>query len=126
MILAVFPVSGCGSPDSANPSGTAAVSYQDISADQLKTMIDTDKNLLVVDVREKEEYDAGHIAGSMLLATSEFSSRVGELPKDKKIVLVCASGARSAQAAGYLVQQGYQDVYNLSGGLSAWPYDLVK
>lgn len=117
---------GCGKPDSPGTPGTAAASYQDISAEQLKSLMDTNKKLLVVDVREKDEYDGGHIAGSLLLPTSEFQSRAGELPKDKTIVAVCATGSRSSQVAGYLVQQGYKEVYNLTGGVMAWPYGLVK
>lgn len=100
--------------------------YQDIGPEDLKQMMSSDKNLIIVDVREKEEFAEGHITGAQLVPLSEFQSRVNELPKDKKIVLVCLSGSRSSQAAAYMAQLGYQHVYNLTGGLSAWPYEVVK
>ena len=127
-IVVIFIVSllliGCNSSGTSNSN--QANNYKDISADQLSSMMETNKNLLVVDVREQAEYDQGHISGALLLPTSEIESRVKELPKDKTIALVCASGARSSQAAAYLISLGYQDVYNLSGGLSSWPNELVK
>ena len=100
--------------------------YQDISAEDLKQMMSSDKNFIIVDVREKEEFAEGHITGAQLVPLSEFQSRVNELPKDKKIVLVCLSGSRSSQAAAYMAQLGYQQVYNLTGGMSAWTGEVVK
>lgn len=100
--------------------------YQDISPENLKQMMGSDKSLIIVDVREKEEFAEGHIAGAQLVPLSEFQSRVNELPKDKKIVLVCLSGSRSSQAAAYMAQLGYKQLYNLTGGMSAWPYEVVK
>lgn len=126
-----FFLYGCGSEsdtssDSAAQQAESGSVYKDISADELKSLIDTNKNLLVVDVREQFEYDAGHLANSMLIPTSEFTNRVNELPKEKAIAVVCATGARSAQVARYLAESGYSEVYNLAGGLSSWPGELVK
>ncbi|MHB9095330.1 MAG: rhodanese-like domain-containing protein [Eubacteriales bacterium] len=131
LILIGLLVSGCGGPGTNKTTDSATVTtpttgYQDITAGQLKSMRESDKNLLVVDVRENEEYGLGHISGSLLIPIGEVQSRVNELPRDKKIVVVCATGARSSQVADYLVQQGYTGVYNLSGGLASWPYELVK
>ncbi|MDT3699733.1 MAG: rhodanese-like domain-containing protein [Thermincola sp.] len=53
-------------------------------------------------------------------------SRVSEIPKDKKVALVCQSGSRSSMAAEYLVQLGYNQVYNLDGGMMTWPYEVSK
>jgi rhodanese-related sulfurtransferase len=74
---------------------------------------------LVLDVREPSEYAAGHIAGSMSIPLGKLSSRMSELPKDREIICVCASGSRSGSAARCLLSNGYT-VLNLSGGMSRW------
>ena len=74
---------------------------------------------LVLDVREPSEYAAGHIAGSTLIPLHQLSSRMSELPQDREIICVCASGSRSSSAARQLAGNGY-NVLNLSGGMSRW------
>jgi rhodanese-related sulfurtransferase len=74
---------------------------------------------LVLDVREPSEYAAGHIAGSTLIPLQQLSSRMSELPKDREIICVCASGSRSSSAARRLLSNGYTAL-NLSGGMSRW------
>ena len=74
----------------------------------------------LLDVREQDEWDAGHIADSVHIPMSELMSRVDEVPKDRPIVVVCKVGGRSAQVAGYLERRGWADVHNLSGGLVTW------
>lgn len=125
-LFVILLIVGCSRTGADDSNGTATVGYQEISAEQLKPMMDSDNNLLVVDVREKDEYRQGHLQGSVLIPMSEFTSHLNELPKEKEIVVVCETGARSAQVADYLVQQGYKQVYDLTGGLSAWPYTLVN
>ena len=73
-----------------------------------------------MDVREQNEYDDAHIPGSVLVPLSEFTTRYEELPKDKPLIMQCRSGARSAQATDFLLQQGYSDVVNMAGGILAW------
>lgn len=72
----------------------------------------------VVDVREPGEWQAGHIDGALHIPLQELPSRVGELPEGQLLV-VCKVGGRSAQAVGYLAQQGHEAV-NLDGGLLDW------
>ncbi len=76
----------------------------------------------IVDVRESEEYIGvlGHIADAKLIPLGELKRRAGELSKDKPIVAVCRSGARSAQATQILEQSGFSRVANLSGGMIRW------
>src|SRR5512139_1617708 len=76
---------------------------------------------LVVDVREPSEYAAGHIAGSTLIPLHQLASRMSELPKEREIICVCASGSRSSSAARQLASNGY-NVLNLSGGMSRWQH----
>ncbi|CAM4124190.1 rhodanese-like domain-containing protein [Deinococcus marmoris] len=75
---------------------------------------------VLVDVREQGEYDQIHAEGAALLPLSELESRFSELPKDRELVMICRSGARSKQAGEYLMQNGYSKVVNLSGGTMAW------
>jgi rhodanese-related sulfurtransferase len=74
----------------------------------------------LVDVREQNEYDELRAGGAELLPLSEFEARFGELPRDQPLVMICRSGARSARAGQYLLDQGYTSVVNLEGGTLAW------
>ena len=74
---------------------------------------------LAVDVREPEEWQAGHVDGALWIPLGDLETRAGELPRDRRLVIVCRSGARSGYAADALVAAGY-DASNLAGGLHAW------
>jgi rhodanese-related sulfurtransferase len=81
-----------------------------------------------LDVRQPEEYDAGHIPGSTLIPLGELESRLDEIPTDKPIVVVCRSGNRSQQGRDILLNNGFAPVTSMSGGVRAWanaghPYD---
>ena len=90
-----------------------------IDATALQAKLNEKPKPFVLDVREPSEYSAGHIAGSTLLPSHQLSSRMSELPKDREIVCVCASGSRSSSAARKLAGNGYT-VLNLSGGMGQW------
>ena len=75
---------------------------------------------VLVDVRELNEYNEVHAEGALLLPLSELEERYAELPKDKPLLMICRSGARSARAGEFLLQNGYGDVTNLGGGTLAW------
>ena len=81
------------------------------------------KTLNLIDVREADEFAAGHVPGATNLPLSDFLERYGELDKDKSYHIICQSGARSAQACAFLNGEGY-DVINVAGGTSAWLGDL--
>jgi len=72
----------------------------------------------VLDVREDDEWAAGHIAGAVHVPLSELPARLGDVPEGQTLV-VCKAGGRSARAVMYLAQQGY-DVVNLAGGMLDW------
>jgi rhodanese-related sulfurtransferase len=78
-----------------------------------------DEDAIALDVREPEEWQAGHMLGSVWIPLGDLSARAGELPRDRPIVVVCRSGSRSAYAADALVAAGY-DARNLAGGLQHW------
>ena len=75
---------------------------------------------LLVDVREEHEYAEVHAQGAQLLPLSEFEARFSELPRDRPLVMICRSGARSARAGAHLLAQGYGEVVNLQGGTLGW------
>ncbi|HUP86398.1 MAG TPA: rhodanese-like domain-containing protein [Acidimicrobiales bacterium] len=74
---------------------------------------------LLLDVREPDEWAAGHAPGAKHVPLGELAARIDELPNDRPIVAVCRAGGRSGQATQALVGSGY-DVVNLAGGMRAW------
>lgn len=80
---------------------------------------DPDRPLLI-DVREPNEFAMVRAAGAVLIPTSVFAARVGELPTDRPLLVVCHVGGRSAAVTGYLVRAGRTDVVNVAGGMEAW------
>ena len=88
-----------------------------------------DDNILVVDVREVDEFEAGHIPGLINLPLSELEERYDELDEDRTILLVCRTGGRSDRAAQFLYAMGYENLINVDGGTLAWAqsgYPLEK
>ncbi len=77
------------------------------------------KRPFVLDVRQSEEYREAHINGAKLIPLGVLKENLKELPKQREIVCVCASGSRSSSAAKILAAAGYQ-VLNMRGGMSAW------
>jgi rhodanese-related sulfurtransferase len=75
---------------------------------------------LIVDVREPNEFAAVRLDEVVLLPMSSFAERFAELPKDRPLLLMCASGSRSAAATAHLLRNGYTDVSNVAGGITDW------
>ncbi|MFE9648330.1 rhodanese-like domain-containing protein [Streptomyces sp. NPDC006365] len=74
---------------------------------------------LVVDVREADEYAAGHVPGARPMALRTVPTRCGELPADRPVYVICASGNRSRTAADWMTSRGV-DAYSVTGGTGAW------
>jgi rhodanese-related sulfurtransferase len=74
----------------------------------------------VVDVRSDEEFADGHIKGAELYPVDEFPDALEHLPKDKTIVFVCGSGGRSGRATKFALENGFEQVYNMKGGMVLW------
>ena len=118
VILAIF--SGCVS----DTKPTVENQYTDVSVQQGKGMIDR-QEVFILDVRTNEEYAAGHINGSTLLAVQdipkqELGEKLKEIPKERKILVYCRSGSRSAKASRILAENGFTLVYNMQGGITEW------
>ncbi|MBW3623988.1 MAG: molybdenum cofactor biosynthesis protein MoeB, partial [Armatimonadetes bacterium] len=94
----------------------------EITPKELKAMLDEGNGNapFVLDVRNPEEYEIARIEGTTLIPLSELPDRLGELDKDRPMVIHCKSGARSARATKLLQDAGFKDVKNLAGGILAW------
>ena len=111
-------LTGCG-------GATVENTYQQITQEAAKEMMDT-QDVVVLDVREQYEFDAGHIPGAVLLPvgsiTEDSAAAVIEDP-DTVVLVYCRSGNRSKTASQALVDIGYTNVYEF-GGINTWPYGV--
>lgn len=98
----------------------SAEQVEDVSAEDGHQMVEDGGFLL--DVREADEWDAGHAPEAVWIPMGELQARVDELPRDRRIVAICRTGARSRAVAGALLGAGF-DAVNLDGGMRAWAAD---
>ena len=125
-----LPPTSDGAPavsSSQEAAGTAA-GWQSISPEEAHDWMESGEDLVVVDVRTQEEYDAGHISGAVLVPNEEIGDPIpDQLPEDldQPLLLYCRSGRRSKEAAEKLAALGYTQVYEL-GGIQDWPYEVVQ
>ena len=110
--------------------GVGAVGYRDRMVDSVPTLdVDpqearrmAEAGALLLDVREDDEWDAGHAPGATHLAMGLVPDHLGEIPADRTVVCVCRVGGRSGAVAEALVGAGF-DARNLAGGMVAWEHD---
>ena len=117
-------LSGCGGEGSPQEE-TVVDTFQQISQEEAKTIMSTNQNAVVLDVRTQEEYDSGHIKGAVLLpvdAITEETAREVIPAKDTQVLVYCRTGNRSVTASKALAQLGYTEVYEF-GGINTWPYE---
>ena len=119
--LSLFGMTAC---DGENGK---ASTYEQITAEQAKTIMDTEKDYIIIDARTEEEFAEGHIENAILIPEYEIKDRAEkELPdKDQLILVYCRSGRRSKIASEELVKLGYTNVKEF-GGIIDWPYETVK
>ena len=96
------------------------VSHEDITASELEQRLSRGDDLIVVDVREQNEWDADHLRQARHVPLSQFQQRFSEIPKEAEVVVYCKMGGRSANAKQFLLSHGYERVRNLQGGVMAW------
>ena len=116
LLLSLLLLTGCGE-DSAD-------GYQQISQEEAKAMMDT-QVVIILDVREQDEYDSGHIPGAVLLpvGTIDETTAAEVIPeKDSTVLVYCRSGSRSKTASAALAELGYTNIYEF-GGINTWPYE---
>ena len=124
LILMLMLTTACGGPAQSSTS----TGYQQIDAEQAKMMMEENGEFILLDVREQEEYDAGHIPGAILLPVGmiDEETAAGVIPEKDTIVLVyCRSGNRSKTASAALAELGYTQVYEF-GGIRDWPYEIEE
>lgn len=119
---------GTGGADweTAAPDETESVSpYHKIDAEEAKMMIE-DSDVIIVDVRRPEEYEAGHVPGAVNIPNESISDvQPDALPElDTPLIVYCRTGVRSRQASDKLQAIGYTGIYDM-GGIVDWPYDTV-
>ena len=116
-LLVLLLLTGCG-------GNTADGSYQHITQEEAKEMMDT-QEVIILDVREQDEYDSGHIPGAVLLPVGSIDEDTAAevIPETDSTVLVyCRSGNRSKTASSTQADLGYTNIYEF-GGINTWPYD---
>lgn len=96
------------------------MSVVQISAKALQEKLQSNVKPLILDVREFDEFEFSHIEESMHIPLGQIPERIAELSSDRIWVVLCHHGMRSQQAANFLVQSGFSQIYNLSGGIDAW------
>ena len=75
---------------------------------------------LLVDIRERDEFMAVRVEGCLFIPMSQLGVRLDEIPRDRPVMLICATGNRSTSATAYLLQNGWEDVGNVAGGIEGW------
>ncbi len=91
----------------------------EVTVAELAAILEADPTTPLVDVRNPDEYAAGHVPGAVLVPMHTVPVRLQDIPRDRTVYLVCAVGGRSGQVAAWLGPQGY-DVVNVAGGTQAW------
>ena len=123
LLLAVMMLTACGQ-DKENNQGAV---YVNITAEEAKEIMDNEEGYVILDVREQDEYDAGHISGAILIPYTQIEAKANEMlpDKDQLILVYCRSGRRSKIAAEALAELGYTNIKEF-GGILDWPYEVEK
>ena len=116
ILLSFLLLTGC--------SGNSTDGYQQITQEEAKEMMDT-QEVIILDVREQDEYDSGHIPGAVLLPVGSIDEDTAAevIPeKDSTVLVYCCSGNRSKTSSSALAELGYTNIYEF-GGINTWPYE---
>ena len=117
LLLSLLLLTGCGGDASDG-------AYEQITQEAAKEMMDT-QEVIILDVREQDEYNSGHIPGSVLLPVDTIDEETAAevIPeKDSTVRVYCRSGNRSKTASSTLAELGYTNIYEF-GGINTWPYE---
>ena len=119
-LIAVLLAAGCAAPAASTaPAGsTLAALATTVSVAEAAAL--RDDGAFMLDVREPDEWAAGHIPDASLIPLGDLSARVGELERNQRIVVVCRSGNRSAEGRDILLGAGFPAVTSLAGGMTDW------
>ena len=121
LVLAALLLTACGQTKEKDREEI----YMNITAQEAKVLMDTEKDYIILDVRTQEEYDQGHIPGAIVISHEEITEKAEDVLTDKEqlILVYCRSGRRSKIAAEALVELGYTNIKEF-GGIIDWPYEV--
>lgn len=99
-----------------------------VNIEQAKKLVDENKELVIFDVRTKEEYNSGHIKNAILIPYDQINENIDLIKqyKDKTVLVYCRSGKRSTIGIKSLIDNGFGKIYHMYQGILMWKYDLVK
>ncbi|MBQ6865019.1 MAG: rhodanese-like domain-containing protein [Clostridia bacterium] len=125
----LLAATACGATDNeaTAPNTAADVTYEQLSAEQAKEIMDSEQPYYLIDARTDAEFAEGHIAGAVVIPEYEIAQRAENeiADKDALILVYCRSGRRSKIAAEELIKLGYTNVKEF-GGIIDWPYEIEK
>ncbi len=112
-------------------SSTAAFAAvaKNVNPETAFSLLNQHDDMFLLDVRTPGEYQQTRLQGARLIPIDQLVARIGELPKDRPILVYCAVGSRSAQVVNYLARRGFSELYNLYGGIYSWAqkgYPILK
>lgn len=119
--LAFTAVTACSSTPTEVPAGTQSAVAKDVNVAEFAALM-AREGALLLDVRSDGEWAEGHLEGAAYIPfqSADFAGQLAALPKDRPVLVYCASGGRSARAMQALNAAGHPEVYNLVGGIGAW------
>src|SRR5581483_3535513 len=110
----------CGIRGEETPAYATTNQMSETTVQDLKRRLDARENVFVLDVRNPEEYQICRIPGSVMIPLPQLGQRLGELDRDREIIVHCKSGMRSLKAQQLLRDKGFTKIINLKGGILAW------
>jgi phage shock protein E len=129
-LLVAISLAACGGSTPTAAPGQSAAPGQP-AALPAEVDVTTAANLVkdgafLLDVREPDEWVAGHVDGATLIPLGQLATRVDEVPRDRQVVVMCRSGNRSAQGRDILLQAGFPSVTSMAGGINEWTAEGKK
>jgi len=110
----------CGIPKAAEAAGDLPA----VTVQELRAMMESKDDFFLLDVRERSEWEIARLPGASLIPLGELGNRIGELPRDKRLVVHCKAGGRSAKAVQALHEAGFTNTWNVTGGINAWSKEI--
>ena len=127
ILTLILFLTACGNNNVADNEKGEKAMYQQITQEEAKKIMDSGEDIVILDVREQDEFDEGHIPGAILIPYTEIENKAEKIipDKDKQILVYCRSGRRSKIASESLANLGYTNVKEF-GGIIDWEYEIEK
>jgi rhodanese-related sulfurtransferase len=118
VLVSIFAATAFRPTDAAQEDAVVVSLAQQVSVEEAVQL--REEGAFILDVREPQEWEAGHIDGATLIPLGQIPDRLDEIPQDQPVVVVCRSGNRSGQATQFLRQNGFGLTTSMSGGMNQW------